>query len=103
MGLKVSDLKPSPNPVFRFTVDSVTHKGVISLPVTVGDYPKQSCVMVDILVIDQPSAFNVVLGRPSLRALKAITCIYHLLMKFPTPNGMEQVRGNQDEARRCYN
>ena len=65
MGLKVSDLKPSPNPVIGFTGDSVTPMGVISLPITVGDYPRQSCVMTDSLVINQPSAFKVVLGdRP---------------------------------------
>ena len=61
---------------------------------TVGDYPRQSCVMSDFLVINQPSAFNVVLDRPSLRALKAITNIYHLLIKFSTPNGVGQVHGN---------
>ena len=82
---------------------SSTLMRVISLPMTAEDYPRQSCVMVDFLVIDQPSAFNAVLGRSSLRALKAITNIYHLLMKSSTPNGMGQVHGNQDEARRCYN
>ena len=69
----------------------------------VGDYPKESCIMTDFLVIDQPSAFNVVLGRPSLKALQAITSIYYLLMKFPTPSGVGQVWGNQEEPRRCYN
>ena len=43
------------------------------------------------------------LGRLSLRALKVITSIYHLLMKFPTPNGMEQVNGNQNKVSECYN
>ena len=32
IGLKVSNLKPSPNPVYAFTRDSVTPIGVISLP-----------------------------------------------------------------------
>ena len=103
MSLKVSGLKPSPNPVYEFIGDSVTPMGVISLRMTMGDYPRQSCVMDNFLVIDQLSAFNAVLDRPSLRALKAITSIYHLLMKFPTPNSMGQVHGNQDKVRRCYN
>ena len=71
MGLKVSDLKPSPNPVYGFTRDSVVPLGVISLPMTMGEYPRQSCVMEDFLVIGQPSAFNAVLGRPSLKELRA--------------------------------
>ena len=62
--LKVNDLKPSPNPVYGFTGDSVIPLGVISLPMTLGEYPRQSCVMADFLVIDQPSAFNVVSGNP---------------------------------------
>ena len=59
--------------------------------------------MIGFLVIDQPSAFNAVLGRPSLRELKDIISIYHLLMKFRTPNGVEEVRGNQYEEREYYN
>ena len=50
--------------------------------------------MADFLVINQPSAFNVVLGRPSLRELRAITSIYHLLMKFPMPRGVGEVKGD---------
>ena len=103
MGLRDSDLRPSPNPIYDFTRDSVVPVGVITLPLTMGEYPKESCIMADFLVIDQPSAFNVVLGRPSLRALKVITSIYHLLIKFPTPNEVGQVRGNQEEVRSCYN
>ena len=101
MGLKDSNLRPSPNPIYGFTGDSVIPVGVITLPLTVGDYPKESCIMTNFLVIDQPSAFNAVLDRPSLKVLKAITSIYHLLMKFPTPNGVGQVRMNQEEVRRC--
>ena len=52
--------------------------------------------MVDFLVIDQLSAFNAVLGRSSLRALKEITSIYHIPMKFPTPNRVGKVRGNRE-------
>ena len=85
MGLKVSDLKPSPNPVYDFMGDSVVPLGVISLSMILGEYPRQSCVMADFLVINQPSAFNTILGRPSLRELRAVTSIHHLLMKFSTP------------------
>ena len=91
MSLKNSDLRPSPNLIYGFTEDSVTPMGVIILPRTVGEYPRESCVITDFLMIDQPSTFNTVLGRPSLRALKATASIYHLLMKFPTPNRVGQV------------
>ena len=94
MGIKVSDLKPSPNPVYSFTGDSIVPLGVISLPMTLGEYPRQSCVLADFLVIDQPLAFIVVLGRPSLRELRVVTSIHHLLMKFLTPRGVDEVKGD---------
>ena len=99
MGLKDGDLRPSPNPIYRFTGDFVIPVGVTTLSLTVGEYPRESCVMGNFLVIDQSSAFNIVLSKPSLKALKVITSIYHLLMKFPTPNRVGQVRGNQEEVR----
>ena len=102
MWLKLSNLKPSPNLIYGFTGDSITPMGVISLPMTLGEYSRQSCVMADFLVIDQPSAFNAVLKRLSLREFRAITSIYHLLMKFPTPNRVGGVKGNQQEVRQCY-
>ena len=40
MRLKVSYLKPSPNPVYSFTGDSVIPLGVILLPMTLGEYPR---------------------------------------------------------------
>ena len=92
MRLKVSNLKPSPNLVYIFTGDSVVPLGVISLLMTLGEYPRQSCVIVDFLVIDQSSTFNAVLGRPSLRELRAIISIHHLLIKFPTPHGVGEVK-----------
>ena len=95
MRLNVSYLKPSPNPVYGLTGDSVNLLGVISLPMTLGEYPRQSCVMAKFLVMDQPSAFNAILGRPSLRELRAITSIHHLLMKFPTSQEVGEVKGDQ--------
>ena len=38
--LKVSDLKPLPNPIYGFTGDSIVPLGVISLPMTLGEYPR---------------------------------------------------------------
>ena len=38
IGLKVSDLKPSPNPVYNFKRDPVVPLEVISLPMTLREY-----------------------------------------------------------------
>ena len=94
MGLKNNDLRPSPNPIYSFTGDFVTPMGVITLPMIMGEYSRESYGMANFLVIEQLSAFNAVLGIPSLRVLKAITSIYHLLIKFPTSNGVGKVQQN---------
>ena len=54
------------------------------------------------LIVDAPSAYNVLLGRPSLNAIKAIPSAYHMVIKFPTTNGVGMVRGYQRVARECY-
>ena len=42
------------------------------------------------------------LGKPSLNAIKAIASAYHMVVKFPTENGVGMVRGDQRVARECY-
>ena len=42
------------------------------------------------------------LGRPSLNAVKAVPFAYHMMIKFPTVSGVGMVRGDQRVARECY-
>ena len=53
--------------------------------------------------MNYPSAFNIVLDRPLLKALKAMTSIHCLTIKFPTAVGTGQVQGRQRDSRECYN
>ncbi|XP_062105399.1 uncharacterized protein LOC133817028 [Humulus lupulus] len=59
--------------------------------------------MENFIVVDCALAFYEVLGRPSLRELKAITSVYHLAEKFPNPGGITSMKGEQKEVRECYN
>ena len=54
------------------------------------------------LIVDAPSAYNMLLGRPSLNAIKAIPSAYHMMIKFPTTGGVGMVQGDQRVARECY-
>ena len=76
--------------------------GSIQLVLTLGDPPCQSTMAARFLVVDAPSAYNVLLGRPSLNAIKAIPSAYHIMIKFPTISGVGMVRGDQRVARECY-
>ena len=76
--------------------------GSIQLVLTLGDPPCQATMAVRFLIVDSPSAYNVLLDRPSLNAIKAIPFAYHMMIKFPTTNGVGMVRGDQRVARECY-
>ncbi|GAV72603.1 hypothetical protein CFOL_v3_16091, partial [Cephalotus follicularis] len=52
------------------------------------------------LVVDTPSPYNAIVGRPGLNLLEAIVSTRHLLMKFPTRFGVGEVQGDQEVARR---
>ena len=76
--------------------------GAITLLVTVGDYPQQITKDVTFLVVNCSSAYNAILRRPTFNSWKAVTSTYHLMIKFPTDYGVEELRGNQVTARECY-
>jgi hypothetical protein len=75
----------------------------IELPVTAGTYPRQKVIMVRFLIVDVSLAYNAIFGRTTLNDLKAVTLTPHPSMKFPTEEGVGVVKGDQKEARCCYN
>ena len=76
--------------------------GAVTLLVTVGDYPQQITKDVTFLVFDCSSAYNAILGHPTLNSWKAITSTYHLMIKFPTEYVVGEVRGDQVASCECY-
>ena len=76
--------------------------GSIQLVFTLGDPPCQATTTVRFLIVDAPSAYNVLLGRPSLSVIKAIPFAYHMVIRFPTTSAVEMVQGDQRMARECY-
>ena len=74
----------------------------VQLVLTLGDPPFQATTAVRFLIVDAPSAYNILLGRPSLNVVRALPSAYHMVIKFPTTNGVGMVRGNQLIDRKCY-
>ncbi|KAJ8426920.1 hypothetical protein Cgig2_010438 [Carnegiea gigantea] len=52
--------------------------GMISFPLSFGDKAKERTLEVNFLVIDVPTAYNVILGRPTLHKVKAVITPYLL-------------------------
>ena len=95
-------LIPTNAPLVGFGRSRVFPLGTVTLSVMVGDYPQQITKDVTFLVVDCSSAYNAILGRPTLNSWKAITSTYHLMIKFPTDYGIGELRGSQMAARECY-
>ncbi|XP_075665749.1 uncharacterized protein LOC142635490 [Castanea sativa] len=95
-------LRPFDSPLVSFSGDKVYPKGIVTLKVTIGTYPKQQTRQLDFLVVDCSSAYNVIIGRPTLNRWKAVTSTYCLKVKFPTEDGVGEVKGDQVLARECY-
>ena len=74
----------------------------MTLTVIVGTHLKHLTHQLDFLVVDYPSSYNVIIRRPKLNRWKAATSTYCLKVKFPTENGVGEVKGDQVLARECY-
>ena len=95
-------LIPTNAPLVGFGGSRVFPLGAITLSVTVVDYPQQITKDMTFLVVDCLSAYNAILGWPTLNSWKAVTSTYHLMIKFPTDYGVGELRGSQMAAREYY-
>ena len=102
MDIGRAKLEPVSTHLRGFTGEKVLPLGSIQLVLTLGDPPCQATTTARFLIVDATSAYNMLLGRPSLNAIKAIPSAYHMMIKFPTISGVGIVRGDQRVARECY-
>ena len=95
-------LEPVNTHLRGFSGEKVLPLGSIQLVLTLGDPPCQATTTTRFLIVDDPSAYNMLLRRPSLNAIKAIPSAYQMIIKFPTTSAVGMVRGDQCVARECY-
>ncbi|XP_024164092.1 uncharacterized protein LOC112171089 [Rosa chinensis] len=69
--------------------------GHMPLTLSLGTWPNVGTCTTLFVISDCPSAYNVILGRPTLGDLMARVSYYHLTLKFPTSSGIGKVRGDQ--------
>ena len=102
MGIRREKLEPVNACLRGFSGERVLPLGSVQIVLTLGDPPCQATTTVRFLIVDASSAYNMLLGRPSLNAIRTVPSAYHMVIKFPTENGVGMVRGNQRIARECY-
>ncbi|RRT47269.1 hypothetical protein B296_00053846 [Ensete ventricosum] len=102
LGMTNRDLVPMTLTLTRFTDDTITPIGIVTLLVTFGDEPRTKTLIVLFMMADLPSAYNVIIGRPTLNKLRAIVTTYYRSMKFTTNVGSGETKSNSQESRRFY-
>ena len=53
-------------------------------------------------VMNCPSSYNAILGRPFIHKMKAVPSTLHQCIKFNTPWGVKTIHGQQRASRECY-
>ena len=91
MGIGRERLEPVNANLRGFSGERVMPLGSIQLVLTLGDPPCQTTTTVRFRIVDAPSTYNILLGKPSLNAIRAIPSTYHMVIKFPTANGVGMV------------
>ena len=102
MKLDKKRIRPFTSPLVSFIGDRIVPRGIITLTMIASTYPTQITKEIDFLIVDCPSSYNIILGRPALNRLKAITSTYYLKVKFPTAHGVGEIKGDQVLTRECY-
>jgi len=55
------------------------------------------------MVVNTPSLYNILFGRPTINKLRAVVSSVHMKIKYPTEVGdVEVIRVKQRSARKCY-
>ncbi|XP_074355979.1 uncharacterized protein LOC141695645 [Apium graveolens] len=94
MGYNNSQLTPSNVPIYGFNHVECKVEEAIQLLVTIGEEPREDTQMLNFQVVKAASTYNTIMGRIAIHAFKAFPSTYHMVLKFPTRNGVREVRGD---------
>jgi len=56
-------------------------------------------IITEFCILDVQSPYNTILERPWIHMMRVVPYTNHQLLKYPTPSGMANVRGDQEMAR----
>ncbi|CAL8991189.1 unnamed protein product, partial [Prunus brigantina] len=91
LGIGRALLDKTTPPLFAFGGARVQPLGNIHLPLTIGECPRQATTVAHFVVVDCPTTYNVILGRPALTDLGLTISYRTLTLKFRTPHGVGAV------------
>nr|XP_025607235.1 uncharacterized protein LOC112698023 [Arachis hypogaea] len=104
MNLSEKLIQPSSGELVGFSGERVPIKGYIWLRTTMGNNPLAKTLDIQYLIVDCPSPYNIILGRPALNMFRAVVSTYHLCVKFQAQDDkIATIHSDRQQARQCYN
>ncbi|XP_068466346.1 uncharacterized protein [Phaseolus vulgaris] len=101
--LSPDQLRPYRGCLYGFAGDQVEVRGYIELRTTFTDGAASRTEKIRYLVVNAPSAYNILLGRPTLNRIGAVPSTRHMKVKLPLMEGVVvTIRSDQKEAKKCY-
>uniref|UniRef100_A0A2N9I869 Integrase catalytic domain-containing protein n=1 Tax=Fagus sylvatica TaxID=28930 RepID=A0A2N9I869_FAGSY len=97
LGLGHGDLDRKVDPLYGFSGESVMPIGRVTVKVHAGTISS----LTEFWVLNFYSPYNAILGRPWLHKMKAISSTLHQRLRFRTPEGIMEIRGDQVAAKQC--
>jgi len=96
-------LRPYDGGLYSFAGDQVEVRGHVELGTTFTDDTTSRTANIMYHVVNAPSAYNILLGRPTLNRIGAVASSRHMKVKLPSLDGtMITMKSDQKEAKRCY-
>ncbi|XP_068476759.1 uncharacterized protein [Phaseolus vulgaris] len=89
--------------LYGFAGDQVEVRDYLELRTTFTDGTTSHTESITYLVVNANSAYNILLGRPTLNRLRGVSCIRHMKLKMPDLSGrVIVIKFDQKEAKNCY-
>ena len=101
--LSLDLLRPYTGCLYNFAGDQVEVRGHLELRTTITDGVASRTENIRYLVVNASSAYNILLGRLTLKRLRAMASTRHMKMKMPDLGGkVITIKSDQKKAKRCY-
>ncbi|CAB4268397.1 unnamed protein product [Prunus armeniaca] len=101
MKLDESGIRTNPTPLFAFKGSKARAIGDVTLPVIAAG----KTLLVTFVVVDAPSAYNVIMGRDWIHRMDGEALTRCQVMRCLTNDGLGtiDIKGDQLKAKMCYN
>ena len=102
MGISDLKLERTNTSLKGFRGGRLTPMGIIELPITVGSKSFERTMMLDFVVVEERSPYQMILGRLFMRVSQCVVSTHYLALKFKVNGVVGVVKGDQRMARSCY-